>query len=167
MNRKRTFFVIFIISFTLTGTLVAACGKRSLRTSSTEESNYFQVEFLSAAYGDFDDDGMEDDCEAYIQYSLSFKPKNLLNHDFELYLYLPSGNYFLVTGGLLVWTSNSVYTIRFVITNSAIENGWYSFELWTLLKNCGSQPVLASDSIEFDPTGGRPGGEPSLSAYIV
>ena len=125
-----------------------------------ERNTDHSVSFLSADYGDFDDDGSSDDTEAFMDLTLGFCPKKAGIFKYKLVLILPSRIRFSVSGKVFNFNSDS-YVIRFVLVDSVLEPGWYTIRMFTTFVGYGGPPLSKYSEIIFDPPSAQDGGFPS------
>lgn len=145
MSHKNGLKIALILAFTLSllGSSLHASG---LAVRSVDD---FYIVVNDASYGDFDGDGLEDDC--YIVFDLVVpEKKGTIWVDIYLDLVLPSGfthsAYFLVKVGVTV-----VPTLIIHAYDTAIEPGWYDAQLLAIAT--GFQPAYSYTSYIFDPPG--------------
>lgn len=125
-----------------------------------DEDTDHSVSFLSADYGDFDNDGSSDDTEAFVKISLGFCPRKAGIFKYKLVLISPSERRFSVSGRFFNFKSDS-YVVRFVLVDSVLEPGWYTIRMFTAFAGYGGPSLSNYAEIIFDPPTAQDGGFPS------
>ena len=130
-----------------------------------DEDDSLIVSIESADYLDLDGDLLEDDI--ITEFTISV-PKGDWEFD-KTYVYceiiLPSGTYFNCI--LLVIGTYSSFTLTLGWYNTALESGWYTFNLFAWGRG-DDAPEMGTDSLVFDPpTDGLPALPPSIEIIDI
>ena len=141
---KKTILFISIITIIAMG---FAATKNVSSYSDYPEEFEFGFGFDEGYYGDFDDDGSQDDVRLITELDTNFQGNVYCN--LYLDLHLPSGYtfHFLIRGWFYT-DGSTMFTIT--LYNTALESGWYLSEIdgYFYLPN---HTVFVYDFIWFDP----------------
>lgn len=162
MNKRirRTIIVAFLFAGILSLTFSSfASARRIITSSNSKYANLLQVRLFDGDYGDFDEDGNEDDVECYIEitYLVEVHRKK---YDCYIQLLLPNGESFEY--GFWVSTIYSIVTLQLVFLNHVTTSGDYTVSAEVLFHFPGCD-YYDDSTIIFDPPSERiPDSEPTF-----
>jgi len=162
VNHKKTLYASAIIAIFALSTISSVAQPSWKTTTLTQEDSgpTIVMAVKDAKYGDFDNDGHQDDTLARVEMNLT--GANRFNFEYWVTLTLPSGRQFVF--GWNINTRLNFLNLTATMYNTAIEAGMYHLHVEIVLKT-GGATYLDVEHV-FDPPGGQtntPPGEADLS----
>jgi hypothetical protein len=162
--KKLTKYIILTIllsSFIIGLTFIS----RDIRADIDDNNEYdIELNLYYATYGDYDNDGVEDDC--YFEAKLYLRNIRQAKSCWFLTIELPSGYTFEFKFYCSIDSSDGVVDITIYAFNTAIESGWYIGTLYCYLYGFANFYIGTYDKIIFDPPSGSGEGDPRIEFLI-
>ncbi|MHA1691546.1 MAG: hypothetical protein ACTSU7_07890 [Candidatus Heimdallarchaeaceae archaeon] len=162
MNKRirRAIITTFLFTGIISLSFVSLASAKTVITSSNSKyADLLQVRLFDGDYGDFDEDGNEDDVECYIEVSYLVEVRRK-KYDCYIQLLLPNGESFEY--GFWVLTTYPVVTLQLVFLNHATTSGDYTVIAEVLFHFPGCYYYDASTIIFDPPTERIPDSEPTF-----
>ncbi|NHJ49295.1 MAG: hypothetical protein FK733_16015 [Asgard group archaeon] len=155
---KKTHIKYLVITLLLSSFIIGLSFSAKSIQADDDDDIRAKLDLYYASYGDFDGDGLEDDC--YYEAKLYIGSNREFKSYWFLTLELPSGTTFCFTYSCGIESSDGIIDVKIYTFNTAIESGWFIGTLYCKLYNDSGQSIWVYDQIIFDPPTGIDPGDP-------
>ncbi len=162
-NKNSILVFTFVILASIIGSITISKGTAHRGTNNIIlDPNAFYI--TDAFYGDFDNDGVEDDIKVIAILDIDYEDE-IISYLY-LDIYLPSGFCFQFFVTIKLEANGNPLQFTFTAYNTALENGWYIAKL-TGFFITDDNLYFGTTYMIFDPPGDDGEGDPEITVNIA